>query len=1734
MNENEYTSSQITFPSGTCLHDIFMREVTRCPNATAIIFGSQSMTYAELDRRSDSLAKQLLLLGIQTEDFVAIYLERSFEMIVGIFGILKAGGAYVPIDVDYPKDRMDFMIQDSQAKVILTQRHLAQNLPTSNTQIITLDDDPEISNLKSSNLNLKSKNVAPGNLAYMIYTSGSTGKPKGCMLTHENLCNQLEGQQAIAPEPIGAMMLTCSISFDVSVLTIFWTILQGAPLVLPHQGEEKDMAQLADTIYKNKVTHILTLPSLYTLLLDQAPAQKLQGIRLVNVSGEVCPTSLAQKHERIIPNGQLYNLYGPTEATVNCTYFTFPKGFNEPKAPIGIPILNYKIFILDDKMQEVPRGEIGEIYIGGTKPVVGRGYWNRPELTAERFIQLSPSHPLTSLTLSPLYKTGDLARWMPNGNIEFLGRSDFQVKFRGYRIELGEIEAAISNHSAVRETVVVLKNPHQVNEGKLVAYIVKNKGKSLTISELRDFLSASLPDYMLPSHFVFLENLPLTTNGKIDRPALPDPANDRPDLDQPYEAPHGDLEKYIAEKWQVLLGINLIGRHDKFFELGGNSILAAKFIGGLMTACETSIFITTIFDHPTVAGYAAFFEMNYHNLLSRLIKNMEAEPQQKSDTPENIVSNNYNPLAMGATGNGRSQHLTTSDILRFRKVIPKHLPLQIGPRSETPIPRCRDNEVSGQVPQSRGIGTSSAIRNPIFILAPPRSGTTLLRVMLAGHPGMFACNELQLLHFETLVEREAAYQGKFALWSEGLIRAVMELNHCEAEEAKLLLHNFAKHGMTTREMFEQLQEWVGDRLLVDKSPSYALDGEALQKAISDFPNARFIHLVRHPYSMVKSFEKYHMDQVLYLHPHDFSSQQLGELVWLVSQRTTLDFLKNVPASQQFRMVYEDLVQNPEAVMHALCETLGIPFHEGLLDPYKDLDKKMTDGIHKDSRSMGDSHFDQKKKIEAKKAADWKGVLEDNFLCKETWETAQSLGYESVEMGPKLRGSFKVPPNLEQPATQQSNNSTIIQSKAIAIIGMSCRLPGANNIDEFWQNLVEGKDISHLVTDADLEGEGIRNPEMSGQVPQSRGVGTSSANRNRVNRTYALDHPYAFDAAFFGYQPREAEMMDPQHRIFLETAYEALESAGINPASFEGNIGIFGGVARNTYALNNLLTNKDLLENSGGWYQEMLASDSTFSISRVAYKLNLRGPAVNVQTACSTGGVAVHLACQSLQAGDSDVVIVGGGRIQAPVLGGYEHIEGGPLSADGYCRAFDTNANGMVQGHGMAMLVLKTLDKALADGDHVWAVIRSSAINNDGLDKTGITAPSAKGQAAVIQKALQKAGLKGDQISYVEAHGTGTFIGDPIEIQGLMLGMQMRDEERGVRDEQSPNHPTSHIPHTCLIGAVKTNIGHLDAGACIAGIIKTALALHFEQMPATLHFTKQNPQLDIEKTSFEVNAELRPWKRGEQPRYAGVSSFGLGGTNAHIILEEAPLAGLVPIPRDGSPQLMPISAKTDEALGQLVERMTGFFQKNKGISLPDAASTLATGRQFFPKKAALLFAEGKEKPEIISPQSSLPNHPSSLVFMFPGGGAQYAGMGMDLYESNSYFRKQVDTCFDILEQQHDLNIRGLVFQSGNVVDESILQNPASGLASLFTIEYALAKLWQHWGIQPAELIGHSMGEYTAACLAGVMTLEAALGLVTVRGKLFGNLERQRLYVECGSDRGKAETVFDTSAHDFGNK
>jgi acyl transferase domain-containing protein len=569
-------------------------------------------------------------------------------------------------------------------------------------------------------------------------------------------------------------------------------------------------------------------------------------------------------------------------------------------------------------------------------------------------------------------------------------------------------------------------------------------------------------------------------------------------------------------------------------------------------------------------------------------------------------------------------------------------------------------------------------------------------------------------------------------------------------------------------------------------------------------------------------------------------------------------------------------------------------------------------------------------------------------------------------------------------------------------------------------------------------------------------------------------------------------MDPQHRAFLECAWEALEDAGCDPARWPGRIGVWAGAGVNTY-----LHQAELgaLRSSAGRYQLFIGNDKDFVPTRVSYKLDLRGPSVSVQTACSTSLVAVHLACRSLAAGDCDMALVGGVSIRTPQKEGYVWEEGGIPSPDGHCRAFDAHAQGTVFGNGVGAVVLKPLDRALADGDSVRAVIKGTAINNDGAGKVGYTAPSVDGQAQVIADALAAAGVEPDTVSYIEAHGTGTALGDPIEVAALTEVFAPRTTRRGF----------------CALGSVKTNVGHLDTAAGVTGLIKTVLALEHGEIPPSLHYEKPNPQIDFAAGPFFVNTALTPWPRGERPRRAGVSSFGIGGTNAHVVLEEAP----EPEPPGASRpwQLLVLSARTPQALDEATARLATHLAHHSELPLPDVAHTLRLGRRAFLHRRILVCrdtAEAAAALATVDPERVVTGTASTeappVAFLFSGQGAQHAGMARGLYETEPVFRRTVDLCAERLNQILRRDLREVLFPvaGGEAEADRELERTDLAQPALFTIEYALARLLEEWGSRATAFLGHSVGEYVAACLAGVFSLEDALALVTARGRLMASL------------------------------
>ncbi|HEX6287629.1 MAG TPA: beta-ketoacyl synthase N-terminal-like domain-containing protein [Herpetosiphonaceae bacterium] len=665
------------------------------------------------------------------------------------------------------------------------------------------------------------------------------------------------------------------------------------------------------------------------------------------------------------------------------------------------------------------------------------------------------------------------------------------------------------------------------------------------------------------------------------------------------------------------------------------------------------------------------------------------------------------------------------------------------------------------------------------------------------------------------------------------------------------------------------------------------------------------------------------------------------------------------------------------------------------------------------------------------------------------------------------------PGLEH--TQQTGD--LVATSEIAIIGMDGRFPGAATIDEFWQNLRDGVEAISFFSDEELLAAGVSPAELRHpSYVKARGI------------VRDID---LFDAEFFGMTPREAQITDPQQRVFLECAWSALECAGYDSLRYAGRIGVFAGVGFNTYLL---AADRAALE-SAGRYQALIGNDKDFVPTRVSYKLNLRGPSVNVQTACSSSLVAVHLACQSLCSGESDMVLAGGVTIGVPHIAGYLYERGGTASPDGHCRAFDAAAQGMVFSSGAGVVVLKRFKDALRDGDTIHAVIKGSAINNDGAGKIGYTAPSIEGQAQVIADALRAAQVDPASIGYIEAHGTGTALGDPIEVAALHEVFR------------------PHIPHTGLValGSVKTGIGHPDAAAGVAGLIKTVLALKHGQIPPSLHFTQPNPQIDFASSPFYVNTSLRDWATGKTPRRAGVSSFGIGGTNAHVVLEEAPVADAAPTTRPW--HLLVLSARSGTALDSATASLAAHLRRHPDADLADVTYTLQVGRRSFDHRRVLVCrdrADAIAALEPCDPQRVLSDVCSTadrpVAMMFPGQGAQYVGMGRELYEHEPVFRASVDHCCDLLIHDLGLDLRSVLYPADEQADAAIERLTETWLAqpALFVIAYALAQLWMRWGVQPRAMIGHSIGEYVAACVAGVWSLEDALKLVAIRGRLMQHM------------------------------
>jgi amino acid adenylation domain-containing protein len=1234
-------------------------------DAIAVVDAEGSMTYAELDRRANVLARRLRDAGVMPGAIVGVLLDRSARTIAALLGVLKAGAAYLPLDPSHPPERLTFALDDASAKVVLLAA--ATELPTLPATIrrLVLDDGAGPSHEAVDEV---SQVAIDGDaLAYVMYTSGSTGTPKGVEIRHRSIIRLVRGVDYVTLGTDTRMLHAAPLGFDASTLEIWGPLLNGGRVVI-HDEPVPTAAGLARTIAGHGVTTAWLTASLFNAVIDEDPTT-LAGLTELLTGGEALSVDHVRRALAALPATAIINGYGPTECTTfTCTY-RIPRDLaaDARSVPIGRPIADTQVHVLNARHQLVPIGVVGELYVGGEG--VARGYLGHPELNAERFV----TNPFSARG-GHMYRTGDLVRWLPDGTLDFVGRSDSQVKIRGYRIETGEVEAALMRHPGVRACAVVLRDDPPIGK-RLVAYVVPADA-GVSPSSLRAHLAASLPDFMLPAVYVLLDVLPVTANGKLDRRALPAPGSERPELAEAYEAPADAREQHLCEAFAVILGLDRVGRRDNFFELGGSSLLAVRLLQDLRHSGRGDPGVLAFFRDPT-------------------------------------------PMALARASRGESAS----------------------------------------------------------VIEPSRMG-----------------------------------------------------------------HN-----------------------------------------------------------------------------------------------------------------------RPQA--------------------------------------------------------DRGGVAEP-----------------------------------------------------IAIIAMSGRFPGAADVESFWQNLCDGCESITRFEPVDLDpGIPLELRDDPAYV-RARGV---------------IDGVELFDAAFFGIGPREAELMDPQQRLFLELCWECMERAGHVPDAQRGPVGVFGGMNNATYFQHHVSAHPELVEKLGA-FQVMLQNEKDFITPRVAHKLNLTGPAVSVHTACSTSLVAICQAMESLRTGQCDMALAGGASITCPPRSGYLYQDGAMLSPDGHTRAFDAEAGGTVFSDGAAVVLLKRLADARADGDQIYALIRGGAINNDGGTKASFMAPSSEGQSAVIAMAHMNAGVEARSISYVEAHGTATPIGDPIELEGLIKAFR---------------HGTGDIGF-CRLGSVKSNVGHLVIAAGATGLIKTALALAERRIPPTLHFRTPNPAIDFSGSPFVVNDQLCDWPGdAAAPLRAGVSSFGVGGTNAHVVLEEAP--ALPPSGPACGPQLLLLSARSSGALAEAVTRLADHLGARPELNLADVAWTLAVGRKAFPHRLSVVAedplgasARLAAAETAAAAARSQPARLSDVVFLFPGQGAQYAGMGRELYADEPAFRAAFDACADALGETCDFDLRERVFSD----DATALLPTAVMQPATFAIEYALARLWMSCGIVPAAMIGHSVGEFVAATLAGVFELRDAIRLVARRGAL----------------------------------
>jgi amino acid adenylation domain-containing protein len=919
--------------------DLISRFAVEHPELTALWDGGQSTTYRELLGRADAIATQLVGEGVGPGSFVGLCAERSAEQLIAMLAVFRTGAIFLPLDPLNPEGRLAQMVHAAKPKVVMTDATGALALRSARAPTLDLLEVAQRPRLAAF---APARRVSPEDVAYCMFTSGSTGRPKGVLVPHGALLNHVRSTRAIFELSANDRVLQFySLGSDAALEEVFPAWTAGAAVVVRSNHVPGPGSELAEILRTGGIT-VLDLPTAYwhewVDELVRISSDVPPGLRLVILGGERADERrVAAFRDRSRGRVTLLNTYGPTEATIIATVSDLTRPKQDP-IPIGRPLPNVEVHLLDERLAPVEQGASGEICIGGAG--LALGYLDLPEETLARFVALPFGPPGARL-----YRTGDLGRWRPDGELDFLGRVDDQVKIRGHRVEPREIAVVLERNPGVRSAVVLAR---RVDERpiELVAFVVAKSAPAPSAADLRDHLSVELPEAMIPSSFVFVSELPLTVRGKVDRDALlalPIAARGH-DVAPPMDA----LEGHIHRIWSEVLGVESFGREDDLFDLGGDSLKGAIIANRLTDLLAERVYVIAIFDAPTIASLAAYLREHYAAAVAKL-------------TPSRSMGDEASP----------HRAVRQEDIARVAPLLVRL------PAHSSIAPRARKN------------------RSLALVLCPPRSGSTLLRVMLAGHSKLFAPQELALLDLWNVSQLE---KDSYRWNGQGFIRALMEAKGCDAESAREIVAGLVRVGAPTTDLYAMLQDEIGDRMLVDKTTEYALDPRVLLRAEEEFDRPIYIHLIRDPRGMIRSWVNARMDRIYFRDHVDYSNEQLAEIAWTISHQNVLQFLRTVPESRAVRVRFEDLVKDPRTHLTRICERLGIEFEPSMLDVYADPKRRMLDGLHESAAStmIGDPNFMKHSRIEAAVADEWRKHANDSRLGAPTIEIAKMFGYDDVE------------------------------------------------------------------------------------------------------------------------------------------------------------------------------------------------------------------------------------------------------------------------------------------------------------------------------------------------------------------------------------------------------------------------------------------------------------------------------------------------------------------------------------------------------------------------------------------------------------------------------------------------------------------------------------------------------------------------------------------------------------------